>query len=78
MADEIFAVARIAYLSSDVVVSVQPAQAVESAFSSHLKRYAARKDSSLVAAANAGVPEVPAFSFVLEKDSPLINWLFRY
>jgi sulfite reductase (NADPH) hemoprotein beta-component len=51
-------VARIAYLSSDVIVSVQPAQAVESEFSSHLRRYAGRKDPSLVATADAGVPEV--------------------
>jgi sulfite reductase (NADPH) hemoprotein beta-component len=51
-------VARIAYLSSDVIVSVQAAQSIESEFSSHLKRYAGRKDRSLVAASESGVPEV--------------------
>jgi sulfite reductase (NADPH) hemoprotein beta-component len=51
-------VARIAYLASDVIVSVQPARAIESEFSSHLHRYAARKDRNLVAATSDGVPEV--------------------
>lgn len=54
--------ARIAYLSSDVIVSVQPSQAEDSAFSSHLHRFAARGDVSLVATApggkSGGVPEV--------------------
>lgn len=64
-----FAVARIAYLSSDVIISVQPAQAVESEFSSHLHRYAKRKDSGLVATSDGGVPEVNSFkeSFRLER-----------
>ncbi|KAF4464031.1 sulfite reductase (ferredoxin) [Fusarium albosuccineum] len=52
------AVARIAYLSSDVVVSVQPAIGTESDFSSHLKRYAGRKDSSLVAQSADAVPDI--------------------
>ena len=52
--------ARIAYLSSDVIVSVQPAQSIDSAFSVHLNRYAGRKDQSLVATADHGVPEVCA------------------
>jgi sulfite reductase (NADPH) hemoprotein beta-component len=51
-------VARIAYLSSDVIISVQAAQAIESEFSSHLRRYAGRKDRSLVAASESGVPDV--------------------
>jgi sulfite reductase (NADPH) hemoprotein beta-component len=51
-------VARIAYLSSDVIVSVQPAYAIESEFSAHLHRYAGRKDSGLVATSEGGVPEV--------------------
>jgi len=51
-------VARIAYLSSDVIVSVQPAQSIESEFSLHLRRYAGRKDKGLVAATENGVPEV--------------------
>jgi len=54
-------VARIAYLSSDVIISVQPAQGVESEFSSHLKRYATRGDQSLVASGENGVPEVKLF-----------------
>jgi len=52
------AVARIAYLSSDVVVSVQPAIGTDSEFSSHLNRYASRKDSSLVAQSADTVPEI--------------------
>jgi hypothetical protein len=51
-------VARIAYLSSDVVVSVQPAIGTDSEFSSHLNRYAGRKDSSLVAQSADTVPQV--------------------
>ncbi|RYO96809.1 hypothetical protein DL765_011382 [Monosporascus sp. GIB2] len=51
------AVARIAYLASDVVVSVQPSQGQDSAFSSHLKRYAGRKDPGLVSKATDAVPE---------------------
>ncbi|KAI9745595.1 MAG: hypothetical protein M1818_001129 [Claussenomyces sp. TS43310] len=54
------AVARIAYLASDVIISVQPAQATESEFSAHLHRYAGRKDSSLVATGDGGVPEIRA------------------
>ncbi|UZP35299.1 hypothetical protein NXS19_003115 [Fusarium pseudograminearum] len=52
------AVARIAYLSSDVIVSVQPAIGTDSEFSSHLNRYAGRKDSSLVAQSADTVPEI--------------------
>ncbi|KAJ4174681.1 Sulfite reductase [NADPH] subunit beta [Fusarium falciforme] len=52
------AVARIAYLSSDVIVSVQPAIGTESDFSAHLKRYAGRKDSSLVAQSADAVPDI--------------------
>ncbi|KAI1336615.1 sulphite reductase hemo protein, beta subunit [Xylariaceae sp. FL0016] len=52
------AVARIAYLASDVVISVQPAQGQDSAFSSHLKRYASRKDQGLTAKTEGSVPEV--------------------
>jgi hypothetical protein len=54
-------VARIAYLSSDVIISVQSAQAVESKFSTHLHRYSGRKDSGLVATSEGGVPEVRFF-----------------
>ncbi|KAF2162673.1 hypothetical protein M409DRAFT_26911 [Zasmidium cellare ATCC 36951] len=42
------AVARIAYLSSDAVVSVQPSLAADSEFSKHLKQYAAKEASSIV------------------------------
>ena len=42
-------VARIAYLSSDVVISVQPALSVESEFSKHLHKLAAAKRPGLVA-----------------------------
>lgn len=41
-----------------MVISVQPALSVESEFSSHLHRYAGRKDQSLVAATESRVPEV--------------------
>lgn len=51
-------VARIAYQASDVIVSVQPSLAVDSEFSSHLKRYSGRKERSLVAKNVDSVPEV--------------------
>lgn len=57
-------VARLAYLSSDVVVSVQPSLAVDSDFSSHLKRYAGRKDHGLVAQNADTVPEVSTDSLM--------------
>ncbi|EMR63728.1 putative sulfite reductase beta subunit protein [Eutypa lata UCREL1] len=52
------AVARIAYLASDVVVSVQPSHGQDSAFSSHLKTYAGRKDRGVVSKAPGAVPEI--------------------
>ena len=55
-------VARIAYLSSDVIVSVQPSLAAESDFSSHLKRYASRKDRGVVA---SSVDAIPVVSFAI-------------
>lgn len=51
-------VARIAYQASDVIVSVQASLAVDSEFSSHLKRYSGRKERSLVAKSVDSVPEV--------------------
>ena len=51
-------VARIAYLSSDVVVSVQPALAVDSLFSSHLAALSSRNAGSIVAQAGGRTPEV--------------------
>jgi sulfite reductase (NADPH) hemoprotein beta-component len=64
------AVARVAYLASDVVVSVQPSLAVDSDFSSHLKRYAARKDQGLVAQASGAVPEIQS---VRHNTDPLLS-----
>lgn len=64
------AVARIAYLSSDVIVSVQPAHSIESEFSSHLQRYAGRKDLSLVAASGNGVPEIQT---IRHNNDPLLS-----
>jgi hypothetical protein len=58
IANTLLTVARIAYLSSDVIISVQPAIGTDSEFSSHLNRYAGRKDSSLVAQSADTVPEV--------------------
>jgi len=48
-------VARIAYLSSDVIISVQPALSVESEFSQYLKQYQTNNASRAIA---SGVPEV--------------------
>ncbi|RAL63983.1 hypothetical protein DID88_003171 [Monilinia fructigena] len=64
------AVARIAYLSSDVIISVQPAHSIESEFSSHLQRYAGRKDLSLVAANESGVPELQTIRY---NNDPLLS-----
>ncbi|KAK1751986.1 hypothetical protein QBC47DRAFT_389413 [Echria macrotheca] len=64
------AVARIAYLSSDVVVSVQPSLASESEFSKHLKSYAARKDASLVAKSADTVPEIVS---IRHNNDPLLS-----
>lgn len=56
--DSFLTVARITYQASDVIVSVQPSLAVDSEFSSHLKRYYGRKERSLVAKNVESVPEV--------------------
>lgn len=48
-------VARIAYVASDVVLSVQPALGVDSEFSAHLHRFAANKAPGLV---GRDIPEV--------------------
>jgi hypothetical protein len=71
-----YIVARIAYLSSDVIVSVQEAQSIESAFSSHLHRYAGRKDRGLVAASLDGVPEVKHYVFL--HSIPELTLGYRY
>ncbi|TPX07645.1 uncharacterized protein E0L32_010643 [Thyridium curvatum] len=64
------AVARIAYLASDVVVSVQPSQAVDSGFSKHLKALAGSKAQSLVAASSDSVPEIQS---VRHNTDPLLS-----
>ncbi|CZT45497.1 probable sulfite reductase hemoprotein beta-component [Rhynchosporium secalis] len=64
------AVARIAYLSSDVIVSVQPAQSIHSEFSSHLHRYAGRKDPNLVATTEGSIPEIHA---IRHNADPLLS-----
>ncbi|RDL32408.1 Sulphite reductase hemo protein, beta subunit [Venustampulla echinocandica] len=64
------AVARIAYLSSDTIISVQPAQSIDSEFSSHLYRYAARNDKSIVAGTENGVPEIQT---VRSNADPLLS-----
>ena len=52
--------ARIAYHSSDVILSVQPSLAADSIFSSHFKRLASRQTPGLTA---SEVPEVRHHSF---------------
>lgn len=64
------AAARIAYLSSDVVISVQPSLAADSEFSSHLKRFASRKDRGIVAATEDTVPEI---QHVRHNNDPLLS-----
>ncbi|KAK4130509.1 sulphite reductase hemo protein, beta subunit [Trichocladium antarcticum] len=64
------AVAAIAYLASDVVVSVQPSLASDSAFSTHLKTRAARKEQSLVAKTSDAVPEIQS---VRHNTDPLLS-----
>ncbi|KAG6042270.1 hypothetical protein E4U41_000014 [Claviceps citrina] len=64
------AVARIAYLASDVIVSVQPSLAADSDFSSHLKRYASRKQRSVVASSADAVPVVQS---IRHNADPLLS-----
>ncbi|KAI5861620.1 sulphite reductase hemo protein, beta subunit [Durotheca rogersii] len=64
------AVAHIAYLASDVVVSVQPSHARDSAFSSHLKRYAAAKRPSLVSKGEDRIPEIQT---IRHNTDPLLS-----
>lgn len=49
VANPSLSVARIAYLSSDLVLSVQPALSIESEFSAHLHVLAAQKIPGIVA-----------------------------
>lgn len=64
------AVARIAYLASDVVVSVQPSLATESEFSAHLKSLVKAKTQSLVASSESSIPEIQA---VRHNADPLLS-----
>ncbi|KAK3319224.1 thiamine diphosphate-binding protein [Apodospora peruviana] len=64
------AVAQIAYLASDTVISVQPSLASDSDFSSHLKRFAGRKDKSLVAKNADSVPDILS---VRHNTDPLLS-----
>ncbi|KAI4206732.1 MAG: hypothetical protein LQ346_000921 [Caloplaca aetnensis] len=61
------AVARIAYLSSNVILSVQPALAAESEFSEHLHAYSASRLPSLVA------KEAPEVIAVRHNVDPLLS-----
>ncbi|KAL2168983.1 hypothetical protein VTG60DRAFT_6556 [Thermothelomyces hinnuleus] len=64
------AVAAIAYLASDVVVSVQPSLASDSEFSGLLKQLAAKKVPSLVAKTSDAVPEIQS---VRHNTDPLLS-----
>jgi len=61
------AVARVAYLASDAVVSVQPSLSTDSEFSKFLKQYANRQASSVVC---KSVPEIHS---VRHNDDPLLD-----
>ncbi|KAI0023098.1 sulphite reductase hemo protein, beta subunit [Xylariomycetidae sp. FL0641] len=64
------AVARIAYLASDVIVSVQPAQGQDTAFSSHIKSAALAKETSLVATTPGAIPVIQT---VRHNTDPLLS-----
>ncbi|KOS20684.1 Sulfite reductase subunit beta [Escovopsis weberi] len=64
------AVARIAYLASDVVLSVQPALNSDSEFSSHLKSIAGRRDQGIVAATEDAIPEI---QYIRHNTDPLLS-----
>ncbi|KAK3670197.1 Sulfite reductase [NADPH] subunit beta [Recurvomyces mirabilis] len=61
------AVARIAYLSSDVIVSVQPSLSTDSEFSKFLRQYADNKASSLIC------KDVPEIQHVRHNADPLLS-----
>ena len=63
-------VAAVAYLASDVVVSVQPSLASDSEFSSYLKQLAAKKAPGLVAKTSDAVPEIQS---VRHNTDPLLS-----
>ncbi|KAK5998110.1 Sulfite reductase subunit beta [Cladobotryum mycophilum] len=64
------AAARIAYLSSDVVISVQPSLSTDSEFSSHLKQIAGRKEQGIVAATEDAAPEI---QYIRHNTDPLLS-----
>ncbi|KAL2148610.1 hypothetical protein VTH82DRAFT_2164 [Thermothelomyces myriococcoides] len=64
------AVAAIAYLASDVVVSVQPSLASDSEFSGLLKQLTTKKTPSLVAKTSDAVPEIQS---VRHNTDPLLS-----
>ncbi|KAK4574474.1 Sulfite reductase [NADPH] subunit beta [Recurvomyces mirabilis] len=61
------AVARIAYLSSDVIISVQPSLSTDSEFSKFLRQYADNKASSLIC------KDVPEIQHVRHNADPLLS-----
>lgn len=64
------AVATIAYLSSDVVVSVQPSLSSDSEFSGHLKTLLSQKTQSLVAKSSDALPEIQS---IRHNTDPLLS-----
>ncbi|KAI9848075.1 MAG: hypothetical protein M1837_001177 [Sclerophora amabilis] len=64
------AVARVAYLSSDVIISVQPGLGIDSNFSRHLKSFSRRRAAGIVAHRDRSVPEVRA---VRHNADPLLS-----
>ncbi|PFH56511.1 hypothetical protein XA68_16408 [Ophiocordyceps unilateralis] len=64
------AVARIAYLASDVIIAVQPSLATPSEFSVHLQRFARRRDRGLVATTADAVPDILP---VRQNTDPLLS-----
>jgi len=65
------AVARIAYLASDSIVSVQPALSTDSEFSQYLQQYASNQASSVVCR------EVPEILQVRHNADPLLHVFHR-
>lgn len=63
-------VASVAYLASDVIISVQPSLAADSRFSGHLKTYVRLERESLVAKSARAIPEVET---VRHNNDPLLS-----
>ncbi|EFW99296.1 sulfite reductase beta subunit [Grosmannia clavigera kw1407] len=64
------AVARIAYLASDVVISVQPSLSADSEFSEQLKSLEKKKVPSIIASTADAVPEIQTVRF---NTDPLLS-----